>query len=69
LKIDDRAFTLNLATPGSSRKAEGWTAGLNWYVTPNFKYVFNYERTVFDGDPDGPRKAENALAFRTQLAF
>jgi phosphate-selective porin OprO/OprP len=69
LKIDDRAFTLNLATPGSSRKAEAWTAGLNWYLTPNFKYVFNYERTVFDGDPDGPRKAENALAFRTQLAF
>jgi phosphate-selective porin OprO/OprP len=69
LKIDDRAFTLNLATAGSSRKAEAWTAGLNWYLTPNFKYVFNYERTVFDGDPDGPRKAENALVFRTQVNF
>ena len=69
LKIDDRAFTLNLATAGSSRKAQAWTAGLNWYLTPNFKYVFNYERTVFDGDPDGPRKAENALVFRTQVNF
>ena len=69
LNIDDRAFTVNLATPGSSRKAEAWTAGLNWYLTPNFKYVFNFERTVFDGDPDGPRKAENALVFRTQVAF
>ena len=54
---------------GSSRKAEAWTAGLNWYLTPDFKYVFNVERTVFDGDPDGPRKAENVLAFRTQVAF
>jgi len=69
LKIDDRAFTLNLAAAGSSRKAAGWTAGLNWYLTPNFKYVFNFERTVFDGDPDGPRKVENAVVFRTQVAF
>jgi phosphate-selective porin OprO and OprP len=69
LKIDDRAFTLNLATSGSSRKAVAWTAGLNWYLTPNFKYVFNFERTVFDGNPDGPRKAENGFLLRTQVAF
>ncbi len=69
LKIDDRAFTLDLATAGSSRKAESWTAGLNWYLTPNFKYVFNFERVVFDDDPDGPRKAENAFVFRTQVNF
>jgi len=69
LKIDDRAFTLNLAAAGSSRTAAGWTAGLNWYLTPNFKYVFNFERTVFDGNPDGPRKVENAVIFRTQVAF
>ena len=69
LKIDDRAFTLDLATAGSSRKAEAWTVGLNWYLTPNFKYMFNFERTVFDDDPDGPRKAENAFVFRTQVNF
>ena len=69
LKIDDRAFTLDLAAAGSSRKAEGWTAGLNWFLTPNFKYVFNFERTVFDGHTDGPRKAENAFVFRTQVNF
>jgi phosphate-selective porin OprO and OprP len=69
LKIDDRAFTLNLAAAGSSRKAAAWTVGVNWYLNPNFKYVFNFERTVFDGDPNGPRKAENAVLFRTQVAF
>jgi phosphate-selective porin OprO/OprP len=69
LKIDDRAFALHLAAAGSSRKADAWTVGLNWYLTPNFKYVFNFERTVFDDDPDGPRKAENAFTFRSQVNF
>jgi phosphate-selective porin OprO and OprP len=69
LEVDDRAFALDFATAGSSRKAEAWTVGLNWVLTPNFKYVVNFERTVFDGDPEGPRKPENALAFRTQVAF
>jgi phosphate-selective porin OprO and OprP len=69
LKVDDRAFTLGLATPGSSEKADAWTVGLNWYLTGNFRYTFNYERTVFDGDPDGSRKAENGFVFRTQVNF
>jgi phosphate-selective porin OprO/OprP len=69
LKVDERAFALGLATPGSSGKAEAWTAGLNWYLTGNFRYTFNFERTVFDGDPDGPRGAENAFVFRTQVSF
>jgi phosphate-selective porin OprO and OprP len=69
LEVDERALTLGLAAAGSSRKAESWTVGLNWYLTPNFKYVFNFERTVFDDDPDGPRKAENGLVFRTQVNF
>ena len=58
-----------MAAAGSSRKAEAWTLGLNWYLTQNFKYVVDFERTVFDGDADGPRKAENALVFRTQVNF
>ena len=54
---------------GASRQAESWTLGLNWYLTGNVRYTFNFERTVFDGDPDGARRAENALAFRTQISF
>jgi phosphate-selective porin OprO and OprP len=69
LTVDDDAFTLNLAAAGASRTAESWTAGLNWYLTGNVRYTFNFERTVFDGDADGPRRAENALAFRTQINF
>jgi phosphate-selective porin OprO/OprP len=69
LEVDERALTLGLASADVSRKAEAWTVGLNWYLTGNFRYTFNFERTVFDDDPGGPRKAENALVFRTQVNF
>ena len=69
LKVDEQAISLGLAAPGSSHTADAWTVGLNWYLTANFRYTFNFERTVFDGDPDGERAAENAFVFRTQLAF
>jgi phosphate-selective porin OprO/OprP len=68
LVVDEDAITRQLATPGSSRTAEGWTVGLRWYLTRNMWNTVNFERTVF-GDPDGPRPAENALAFRTQFDF
>jgi phosphate-selective porin OprO/OprP len=69
LEIEPKAITLGLAAPGSSRKAEAWTVGLRWYLTPNFWYTLNFERTVFDDEANGPRKPENALAFRTQVYF
>ncbi len=69
LAVGADATTLGLSAPGSSRTAEGWTAGLRWYLTGNLFYALNYERTVFDGNANGLRKAENALAFRTQLSF
>ena len=69
LKVDQAAVDLGFTAAGASRKAEGWTIGLNWYLTGNVKYVFNFERTLFDNDVAGARRPENALAFRTQLNF
>ena len=69
LAVDDRAFSLGLATTGASREAEAWTVGLNWILTPNLKYVVNFERTVFDDDAEAARQPENALVFRTQVSF
>jgi len=69
LTVDGRAMELGFAAAGASRKAEAWTLGLNWYLTPNFKYVVNFERTVFDGNEAGARQPENALVFRTQINF
>ena len=69
LEVDPEAVALGLAAIGSSRKAAAFTAGLRWYVNGNVWYTFNFERTVFDGDAAGPRRAENGIAFRTQLNF
>ena len=69
LTVDDRALSLGLVTAASSRKAEAWTLGLNWYLNPFIKYVVNFERTVFDGDSDGARRPEKAVVFRTQVNF
>jgi phosphate-selective porin OprO/OprP len=69
LQVDEEALTLEFASPSSSREAQAWTVGLNWYLTVNFRYTFNFERTVFDGDPNGPRKAEDGFVFRTQVNF
>ena len=69
LQVDDRAGSLGFTATAASRKAEGYTVGFRWYATGNVWYTVNFERTVFDDDPAGPRRAENGLAFRTQLGF
>jgi len=69
LEVERDAIALGFATPGSSREAEGWTLGLRWYLTGNVWYTVNFERTVFDDEPDGARHAENAFVFRTQVNF
>ena len=69
LEVDDLAFRLDLAAQGASGKAQAVTAGLRWYLTGNLWYTLNFERTVFDDSASGPRRAENGLAFRTQVSF
>ena len=69
LEIDQRAFDLGFAAVGASQKAQAWTVGLNWLLSGNVKYTLNFERTVFDDNRAGARRAENGVAFRTQLTF
>ena len=69
LRVDREVFARGLAAPGASRTAEAFTAGANWYLNPFVKWVFNIERTVFDGGDSGGRPAENAILFRAQLSF
>jgi phosphate-selective porin OprO and OprP len=69
LEVDEAARRAGFSAAGSSLKADAWTIGANWYLTPNLRYVLNLERTVFDDNPDGPRPAETAVVFRTQINF
>jgi len=69
LTVDEEAVALGLASAGSSRQVRAWTAGVNWYLNPNLKYVVNFERTTFDEDLPVARRPENALALRAQVSF
>jgi phosphate-selective porin OprO/OprP len=69
LHIDEAVFAADLAAPGASRKAQSFTVGANWYPAAFIKYYATFERTIFDGDADGARPAENVILFRAQVAF
>jgi phosphate-selective porin OprO/OprP len=69
LQVDAAAFSGNLAAAGASHKAQQWTAAVNWYPASFIKWYGTFERTVFDGDASGPRRAEDVILFRAQLAF
>ena len=69
LTIDPQAFARGLAAAGSSRTAAAAGVDATWYASAYVKYVLSYERTVFDGNPDGPRRPEHAIIFRLQFAL
>jgi phosphate-selective porin OprO/OprP len=69
LAVDRDAVALGFASPSASRRAQAIAAGVHWYLNPFIKWVFNVERTVFDGNASGPRVPENAVLFRSQISF
>ena len=69
LAVSPEAISRGLAAPGASRTADAWTTGLNWYLNPYVRWHFEFTRTIFDGDPDGPRHVENLLLARAQVGF
>jgi phosphate-selective porin OprO/OprP len=69
LHVDADAVSLGFAAAGASTDAANVAVSLNWYLNPFVRWLVTGERTVFDGEADGPRPAENALLFRAQLAF
>jgi phosphate-selective porin OprO/OprP len=74
LEIDEAAFldgSSSFADPISQpRKATAAGVGLNWYLNQNVKWMFDWERTRFDGGTaGGNRPDENALSTRFSLVF
>jgi len=75
LEIGEAAFTegaASFADPSvSPRKATAAGIGINWYLNQNVKWMFDYERTRFDGGaPAGTDRAgENAFLTRFSLVY
>lgn len=71
LSIDPSAFQLGFADlTRSARKAQEWTAGVNWHITRGNKFIVDYSQTHFTGgSASGDRATEKALLTRFQVAF
>jgi phosphate-selective porin OprO and OprP len=69
LELDGDIFSNGFAAAGASRRADQWTAGLNWFPTAFTKWYVNYEHTTFDEGVPSSRPVENVIVFRGQLAF
>jgi phosphate-selective porin OprO/OprP len=69
LSVDPLAFSRGLMATGSSRTAKAAGVDATWFTSSYVKYVLSYERTLFDDNPDGPRKPEHAIIFRLQFAL
>ena len=67
--IDDSAFAAGLAAAGSSREADSFIVGLNWYPAYFIKYYATFEHTMFEGGLVPDRDPEDAIVFRAQVAF
>jgi phosphate-selective porin OprO and OprP len=71
LRIDDEAFRVRVADPTrSARKAVNWGFGLNWHLARNFKWMIDFERTMFEGgSATGDRPTEGLILTRLQAAY
>jgi phosphate-selective porin OprO/OprP len=67
LSVDPLAFTDRFAAANASRTATATGIGAGWYANGLVKYVFTFERTVFDSNPNATRRPENAIVFRLQF--
>jgi phosphate-selective porin OprO and OprP len=68
---DTRQFQLGFAAPNvAAQTATEWAAGINWYLTPNVKWQFDYANTYFDGGAGvkgAVKDRPNESVFESQL--
>ena len=73
LRVDADAFDLGFASrPESTRAAQAYTVGVNWYLNRNFKFMFNYEHTDFDSPvefDDSLRDKEDVIITRFAISY
>jgi phosphate-selective porin OprO/OprP len=71
LRIDDGAFRAGVADGATSaRRALDWSAGVNWHLARNYKWMIDYGQTSFDGGAaGGDRATEIVILTRLQAAY
>jgi phosphate-selective porin OprO and OprP len=66
-----RQFQLGFANPSvSAKEATEWSVGVNWYLTSNIKWQFDYANTFFNGGAGTtavPKDRPNESVFESQL--
>jgi phosphate-selective porin OprO/OprP len=66
-----RQFQLGFANPSvSAKSATEWSAGVNWYLSHNVKWQFDYANTFFNGGAGTtavPKDRPNESVFESQL--
>jgi phosphate-selective porin OprO and OprP len=67
LAVDPTVFANSLAAAGASRTASATGVGVAMYATKEVKFVFTFERTVFDHQSATGRPPEHAIVFRAQF--
>jgi phosphate-selective porin OprO/OprP len=71
LAADSRQFKLGFADPTVSAKtATEYALGVNWYLSSNIKWQFDYANTFFDGGAGtaaAPKDRPNESVFESQL--
>lgn len=70
LWVDKDTFA-NLATlTSSAQRADAFTAGLNWHLNQNVKWMLDYGHTTFNGGAAaGDREDESVILTRLQLVY
>ena len=75
LNLDHKIFEDGFADANTYISREhAWGTGLNWYLNPNVKLVFDFEQTKFRRGSalainNGNRKPENVITSRMQIGF
>lgn len=71
IDFDSDAFPVFANADLSATRAQGWTAGLNWYLNRYIRVMVDFDHTWFNGGRAGDRDrpSEDTILTRLQLSY